>query len=31
MMIPHEFVISRAAGGRIFPFWKGRVTALAYE
>jgi hypothetical protein len=31
MMIPHEFVISRAAGGRILPFWKGRITAIAYE
>lgn len=31
MMIPHAFVIARAAGGRIEPFWKGRITSIAFE
>lgn len=31
MMIPHDFVIARAAGGEICPFWKGKITAIAFE
>jgi hypothetical protein len=27
-MRPMGFVIARAAGGEIHPFWRGRVTAL---
>lgn len=31
MMIPMGFVIARAAGGQIHPFWRGRVTHIAFE
>lgn len=31
MMIPHGFEIARAAGGRVHPFWKGRITSIAFE
>lgn len=31
MMIPHAFTIARAAQGKIFPFWSGRVTSIAFE
>ncbi|EKV29581.1 hypothetical protein C882_0403 [Caenispirillum salinarum AK4] len=31
MMIPHGFVIARAAGGDLFPFWRGRVTAISFQ
>ena len=31
MMIPHEFVISRAAAGEIHPFWKGRIMTIAFD
>lgn len=30
-MIPTRFTISRASGGKIHPFWKGRVTSIAFE
>jgi hypothetical protein len=30
-MIPHRFVISRAAGGAVLPFWDGRITAIRFE
>lgn len=30
-MIPHRFTIARAAGGKIYPFWKGRITSIQYE
>ena len=31
MMIPHEFTISRAAGGEVYPFWKGSITAVDFS
>ncbi|NKE46196.1 hypothetical protein HB662_15525 [Roseomonas frigidaquae] len=31
VMIPMGFVIARAAGGRIHPFWRGRVTGIVFE
>lgn len=31
MMIPHTFTIARAAGGEIFPFWKGRITSIKID
>lgn len=31
MMIPHGFVIARAAAGGIYPFWKGKITSIAFE
>lgn len=31
MMIPHVFEIARTGGGRTHPFWKGRITAIAFE
>lgn len=30
VMIPHRFTISRAAGGRILPFWRGEITAIRF-
>lgn len=30
-MIPMRFVISRAAGGEIYPFWDGRIADIAFE
>ncbi|MEM1431459.1 MAG: DUF6544 family protein [Pseudomonadota bacterium] len=30
-MIPHRFVISRAADGEIFPFFDAELTAIAFE
>jgi hypothetical protein len=30
-MIPHRFVISRAAKGEVFPFWDGAITAVRFE
>lgn len=26
--VPHRFVVSRVAGGRVLPFWDGEVTSL---
>lgn len=31
MMIPHTFTIARASGGKIFPFWKGRITSIKID
>ena len=31
MMIPHAFEISRAAKGKILPFWKGHITAIEFK
>lgn len=31
VMLPMAFTISRAAGGRILPFWRGRVTRIAFR
>ncbi|RCW19802.1 hypothetical protein DFR48_1187 [Ciceribacter lividus] len=31
MMIPHAFVIARAAGGKTYPFWKGQIISIAFE
>lgn len=31
MMIPMGFDIARAAGGQIHPFWRGRVTQIAFQ
>lgn len=31
MMIPMAFSIARAAGGEIYPFWKGRVTDIRFN
>jgi hypothetical protein len=31
MMIPHAFEIARAATGKTYPFWKGRITSIAFE
>ena len=30
-MIPMDFTISRMAGGKLHPFWKGRVDSIAFE
>jgi len=30
-MIPMDFTISRQAAGRLYPFWKGSVDAIAFE
>jgi hypothetical protein len=30
-MIPMRFTISRAALGRVLPFWDGRITAITFE
>ncbi|WP_051341469.1 DUF6920 family protein [Azospirillum halopraeferens] len=30
MMIPMGFMIARAAGGTLYPFWRGRVTEIAF-
>lgn len=29
--VPMSFTIARAAGGEIFPFWKGRITSFSFE
>lgn len=31
MMIPHSFMIARAADGKTLPFWKGRITSIVFE
>lgn len=31
VMIPHAFVISRMAGGELYPFFKARLTDLRFE
>lgn len=31
MMIPHAFEVSRAAGGKLYPFWKGQITSVTFE
>lgn len=31
MMIPHGFTISRVAEGNVYPFWKGKVTAIGFD
>ncbi len=31
VMIPHSFTISRAAGGKTYPFWKGQITSINYK
>lgn len=28
LMIPHEFTVSRRAGGELHPFWRGRITSV---
>lgn len=30
-MIPMDFTISRMAGGRLHPFWRGRVDSILFE
>jgi hypothetical protein len=30
-MIPMGFAISRAADGALYPFWRGRITSIAFE
>ena len=30
VMVPMKFVVARAAGGRLYPFWEGRVTSLRF-
>lgn len=30
VMIPRRFVIARVAGGRILPFWEGRITGIRF-
>lgn len=30
-MIPHGFMLARKAGGRVEPFWSGRITAIRFE
>lgn len=30
MMIPHGFLLARAARGRIYPFWQGRITNIRF-
>lgn len=29
--IPHRFTISRAAGGKLYPFWDGEITDISFE
>ncbi|MEZ5851510.1 MAG: DUF6544 family protein [Hyphomicrobiaceae bacterium] len=31
LMIPHGFLIARAASGKTHPFWKGQITSIAFE
>jgi hypothetical protein len=31
MMIPMKFIVARAAGGRLYPFWEGRVTRIRFS
>ncbi|MFD0981684.1 DUF6920 family protein [Tropicimonas aquimaris] len=31
VMIPHSFVISRAAGGEIYPFFDAKIISIAFE
>lgn len=31
VMIPHAFVISRMAGGKIYPFFDAKLTGIAFE
>lgn len=31
MMIPHDFEIARAAGGKVYPFWRGKITSIAFH
>ncbi|TFH85058.1 hypothetical protein EQG41_19135 [Billgrantia azerbaijanica] len=31
MMIPHGFLVARAAEGNTHPFWRGEVTSIAFE
>jgi hypothetical protein len=30
MMIPHDFVISRVAQGKEYPFWRGRISNISF-
>lgn len=30
-MIPMDFTISRMAGGKLYPFWKGSIDAIKFE
>lgn len=30
-MIPMDFTISRMAGGKLYPFWQGRITQIGFE
>lgn len=30
MMIPHAFVFSRVSGGKVLPFWEGRVASIRF-
>lgn len=30
-MIPMRFTISRSAGGKIYPFWDGRIKTISFE
>ncbi len=31
MMIPHSFIISRSAGGKVFPFFDAKITSITFE
>ncbi len=31
MMIPHKFIIARAAKGKIMPFWDGHLTNIVFQ
>jgi len=31
VMIPHSFTIARAAAGKTYPFWIGKVTSISFE
>ena len=31
MLIPMAFTISRMAGGKTYPFWRGAVTEVAFR
>lgn len=31
MRVPHRFVISRAAQDKVYPFWRGQITAIAFD
>lgn len=31
MMIPHGFEIARAAQGKVYPFWRGKITSIAFQ